>query len=200
MKILFAVLMFGASTVFAAASNTPDFIKECMDCHGPNGISLHQDLPSIAGASPYFIEATFAAYKYDLRKEVDSKYRFGDTERAPTNMVQIAKRLTDEQVAKAAKYFSKQAFVPAKQEYDKSLVQKGEKLHILKCEVCHKDGGSSPRQDAPILAGQWTTYLKNAVAMILEDERDIDERMARTVKNLSEDEWAALYAFYASQQ
>ena len=197
MKIIFILLIFGASSVFAAP---PDFINECMDCHGPNGISLHEDMPTIAGASPYFIEATFAAYKYDLRKKVDSEFRFGDMSRKPTNMVEIAKKLTDEQVQQAAKFFAKQLYIPAKQEFDAKLVNKGEKLHLLKCEKCHKDGGKSAHEDAPILAGQWTPYLKGAVAMILDENRDVDERMARTVKQLSEDEWAALYSFYASQQ
>ncbi|NNJ72479.1 MAG: hypothetical protein HKP09_04790 [Enterobacterales bacterium] len=197
MKTLFILLIFAASTTFAAA---PDFIKECMDCHGPNGISLHDDMPTIAGASPYFIEATFAAYKYDLRDKVESKYRFGDMAREPTNMVAIAKKLSDKQVQEAAKFFSKQLYIPAKQEFDPKLVNKGKKLHLLKCEKCHTKGGTSAMQDAPILAGQWTPYLKGAVAMILREDRDVDERMARTVKQLSDDEWAALFSFYASQQ
>ena len=197
MKIIIALIIFAASSVYAAQ---PDFIKECMDCHGPNGISLHKDLPTIAGASPYFIEATFAAYKYDLRKEVESEYRFGDMSRKSTNMVEIAKKLTDAQVQEAAKFFSRQMFIPAKQEFNAELVNKGEKLHLMKCEKCHTKGGSSAMQDAPILAGQWTPYLQNAVAMILDEARDVDERMARTVKQLTKDEWAALFAFYASQQ
>lgn len=197
MKLIIALLIFAASSVFAA---TPDFINECMDCHGPNGVSLNKDLPNIAGASPYFIEGTFAAFDYDLRKKVDSKYRFGDMARESTNMSKVAEKLTEAQVQQAAKFFSKQLYVPAKQEFDATLVNKGEKLHLMKCEKCHAKGGKSAMQDAPILAGQWTPYLKNAVSMILDEERDVDERMMRSIKQLTDDEWAALFAFYASQQ
>ncbi|MCP3673216.1 MAG: hypothetical protein GY829_01915 [Gammaproteobacteria bacterium] len=181
-------------------AGTPDFIIECMDCHGKNGVSLEPDVPSIAGISANFIEETFAAYIYDLRNSVESKYRLGDTSRAPTDMKKIAKKLTEDQIIEAAKYFAAKPYVAAKQDFDKSLVDKGEKIHIRKCEKCHGNGGSSVEEDAAILAGQWTPYLRNAIKHIVDSTRDVDMEMIKKVEKLSDEEWEALLNFYASQQ
>jgi len=192
-----SILLLSSSLVVAG---TPDFIQECMDCHGTNGISLESDVPTIAGSSAVFIEETFSAYRYDLRNSVESKYRLGDTSREATDMKKIAKRLTEEQVQQAAVFFSNLPFVAAKQDYDAKLAKIGEKIHSMKCEKCHENGGASPEDDASILAGQWTPYLRNAVKHILDNTRDVDERMARKVGKLTEKEWEALLNYYASQQ
>jgi sulfide dehydrogenase cytochrome subunit len=194
--IIVLVLLYGTS-VFA---DVPKHIQECMDCHGPQGISQHEDMPTIAGASANFIEETFAAYQYDMRKEVKSNYRFGDTSRKPTSMKKLAKTLNDDQISEAADYFSKLPFVAAKQPYDPEKAIMGKEIHMAKCEKCHAGGGRSAADDAPIIAGQWTPYLKSSVKMILGSKRDIDERMNRKVKELTDDAWDNLFNYYASQQ
>lgn len=196
-KLLISILFLCTSLVTA---NTPDFIRECMDCHGENGVSLEPDMPTIAGASAVFIEETFSAYKYDMRYTVKSKYRLGDTSRKPTDMKEIGEKLSDEQIQQAAEFFAKLPFVAAKQEFDAALVEKGKTIHDMSCEKCHRDGGTSPVDDAGILAGQWTPYLRNSVKYIINDSRDIDENMSRKVKKLTPDEWEALFNYYASQQ
>ena len=182
------------------SADTPDFINDCMDCHGKNGVSVEPDVPSIAGISATFIEETFAAYQYDMRNAVESKYRLGDTSRAPTDMKKIAKKLSEDQIIEAANYFAAKPFVAAKQDFDKSLVTKGEKVHIRKCEKCHQNGGSGVEEDAAILAGQWTPYLRNAIKHIVDESRDVDMEMTKKVEKLTDAEWDALLSFYASQQ
>ncbi len=187
------------SSSFTMAS-TPDYIQECMDCHGKNGISQESDIPSIAGFSTTFIEETFAAYHYDMRQAVRSKYRYGDTNRQPTDMKKIAEKLNEEQILKSAKFFSALPFVAAKQEFKTELVMVGKKLHEEQCEKCHSKGGASPEEDAAILAGQWTPYLRGAVKHIQSESRDVDFNMYRKVEELTDNEWEALLNYYASQQ
>ena len=135
-----------------------------------------------------------------MRNVVESKYRYGDTSRAPTNMRAITKKLSDEQISKVAKYFSSLPFVPAKQEFDPALAAAGEIIHLRKCEQCHKNGGNSPEEDAAILGGQWTPYLRSAIKHIQDDTRDVDMEMLKKINKLSDDEWESLLNFYASRQ
>jgi len=188
MKKILATLLttvVAISSSFTMAS-TPDYIQECMDCHGKNGISQKSDVPTIAGFSATFIEETFAAYHYDMREATDMK--------------KIAEKLTEEQILEAANFFSALPFVPAKQEFNSKLVMVGKKLHEDGCEKCHSNGGASPEEDAAILAGQWTEYLRGAVKHIVSESRDVDFNMYRKVEKLSDNEWDALLSYYASQQ
>jgi len=181
MKTLFISLVSSIILICSGAANasTPDFISECMDCHGLKGVSLESDMPTIAGISATFIEETFAAYKYDMRNTVESKYRLGDTSRPATDMKKIANKLTEEQVIEAAEYFSKLPFVAAKQDFDADLAKKGEKIHIRKCEKCHENGGSGAEEDAAILAGQWMPYLRSVFTHILDESRDVRHYLSR---------------------
>lgn len=195
--IFTSVILFSGSLTVA---NPPEFIRECMDCHGKNGLSQDSDIPIIAGVSAHFIEETFAAYKYDMRNTVNTKYRLGDTSRPETNMKKIGNKLSQEQIIEVAKYFSELPFVAAKQSFDAEQAIIGEKIHIRKCEKCHRNGGSSVEEDAAMLAGQWTPYLRNAVKHIVDKTRDVDIKMIDKVEKLSDEEWEALLNFYASQQ
>jgi len=178
----------------------PDFIQNCMDCHGENGVSKEPDVPTIAGFSATFIEETFAAYTYDMRNPVESRYRYGDTSRKPTDMRKIADTLNEDQIIKAAEFFESQTYVPAKQKFDASLVETGKKIHTDKCEKCHREGGKGREEDAAILAGQWTPYLRSAFKHIMNETRDVDVRMTKKVEKLGDEEWEALLNYYASQQ
>lgn len=197
MKSLIAlILIWSASTLLAL----PSHIQLCLDCHGPEGVSQHKDIPTIAGASPVFIEETFAAYLYDMRAEVKSKFRFGDTSRKETSMKKLSKELSEDQVAEAAAYFAKLPYKAVAQPFDAEKAKVGAAIHEERCERCHRDGGKSPADDASILAGQYTEYLKSAMVMIKKGKRDIDEEMNRTIKKLTDEEWEALLQYYASQQ
>jgi len=195
--MLISVILISGSLVIA---NTPDFIRECMDCHGEKGVSLESDMPSIAGISVTFMEETFAVYEYDLRNSVDSKYRLGDTSRPATSMKKIGEKLSEAQITEAAAYFAALPFVAAKQSFDPGKAKIGEKIHLSKCEKCHANGGSSASEDAAILAGQWTPYLRDAAKHILNKTRDVDMQMSKKVDKLSDEEWDALLNYYASQQ
>jgi len=181
-------------------ASTPGFIQECMDCHGSEGVSTESDIPTIAGASALFIEDTLIAYKEDLRPAIESKYRAGNTERTATDMKKIVELLSEEQLSEVADYFSKKPFVAAKQPFDAVFAKIGKKIHEKKCQKCHEDGGSSSEDDAGILAGQWTPYLKESMKHFLDASRETDKKMKKKIDKLSDKEWQALLDYYASQQ
>lgn len=199
MKKLFAVL-FIALPQMAFAGDAPEFMNQCFDCHGAKGISEHSEVPTIAGASAYFIESSLFAYKDDVRPAVKSKFYYGDTKRAETDMKTIVNKLTEDQIKQAAAYLEKQTFVPAKQPFSEQLAAAGKKVHSVRCEKCHGDGGSSIDDDSGILAGQWTPYLKASMEHFKSGTREMDKKMKQKVDDLSDIQWQALLAYYASQQ
>jgi len=199
MKKLLAVL-FVLCSPLVIAGEAPEFMNQCFDCHGAKGVSEHSEVPTIAGASAYFIESSLFAYKDDIRPAVKSKFFYGDTARAETDMKAIVGKLSEDQIKEAAAYFAKQKFVPAKQAFDKDLAAAGKKVHSIRCEKCHGDEGTSVDDDSGILAGQWTPYLKLSMEHFKAGTREMDKKMKQKVDKLSDVQWQALLAYYASQQ
>jgi len=185
---------------FALKAEVPDFILHCMDCHGENGVSEHSDVPTIAGLSAAYQEASLYAYKDGQRPAIPSSYRRGDLKRPKTDMKIIADKLDDEQITYIGLYFAAQRFVPAKQNFNPLLVEQGEKIHQSQCRRCHRQGGSRASDDAGLLAGQWSQYLKDTMKFYLDGTRETERKMKIKLDRLTEQQWQALLAYYASQQ
>lgn len=195
----FMVLIFAFVSNTPLAGETPN-VNICLDCHGPKGVSGHDKVPTIAGASAYFIESSLFAYKDEIRPSVQSKFFYGDTLRPETDMKTIVEKLSDEEISDIANYFSKQPFVPAKQPFNKDLVSLGKKIHAIRCDKCHGDNGTSADDDSGILAGQWTYYLKQSMDHYKDGSRQMEKDMKKKIDKLSDKQWLALLAYYASQQ
>ena len=164
----------------------------CAGCHGTNGNSVGPASPIIAGMDKAVFVETMEAFKSD---EIYS-----------TIMGRIAKGYETAEFEKMAKFFKGQEFVAAKQSFDEGLVKEGAKLHDKYCEKCHAEGGkiTPDEEEYYILAGQWTPYLKYAMADFLEGTRTMPKKMKKKVDSLMKKEGdkgiAAINAFYASQQ
>ncbi len=163
----------------------------CAGCHGVGGTSVGPASPIISAMYPdYFIEIMEG---------------FRDGEIYSTIMGRIAKGYTDEEIELMAEYFHQQPFATADQEFDPELADEGAKLHNRYCKKCHAEGGR-PLEDEEyyILAGQWTPYLKAAMADFTEERRPIDRKMKKQLDKLLESEGKegleALFAFFASQR
>jgi sulfide dehydrogenase cytochrome subunit len=61
--IVGASLFLGWTAVAVAAPNGADLAKKCERCHGDNGNSDKEQVPSIAGFSTSYFIDTMAAYK-----------------------------------------------------------------------------------------------------------------------------------------
>ena len=201
LALIAGALALGLS-LCASAADAPELVsgasarmlsETCAGCHGTDGASLGPASPTIGGMEgEYFIEVMEG---------------FRDDEIYSTIMGRIAKGYTDEEIALMGTFFAGKEFVPAKQEFDKDLVDKGAKLHDKYCEKCHSEGGvvlEDEDEEYYILAGQWTPYLHNAVSDFRDDRRPIPKKMRSKLGKLldkqGDDGLKALFAYYASQQ
>jgi sulfide dehydrogenase cytochrome subunit len=162
---------------------------------------MEGDVPTIAGVSPFVLEEYMFEYRDEARPCPDSKYRSGDTDRPATNMCNVAKELSEDEIPEIAEYYSGKTFVAAKQEFDAALAATGEGIHKRECEKCHSDGGSYADDDAGILAGQWMPYLEQVFADYASGERGMaEDKMQEKVDALDAESTKALLHYYASQQ
>lgn len=195
-------LICGAVLLSAAANADLEAIeKGCNECHGEDGMSTENDVPSIAGISPFILEEYMFEYRDEARICRESKYRSGDLERPATDMCAIAKDLSEEDTTAIAEYYGSKDFVAAQQEFDADKAAAGESLHKKHCKKCHADSGSYADDDASILAGQWMPYLEQVFADYASGDRSmLDDKMKEKTDPLSADDVDALIHFYGSQQ
>ncbi len=191
-----------AGFVLSAAHAAPDpaVLKECTDCHGDKGISTHDDIPTVAGMSELYLSDNLRFYKNKERACRESKYRDGDTNRPATTMCDVVAKLTDDQIDQLAAYYAGLPFQKAKQPFDQAKADHGAEVHDRYCEKCHENAGSSSADDAGLLAGQWTKYLKGAFEEYDSGKRLMTEKMQVKYEQIGADEKEALLHFYASQQ
>lgn len=168
--------------VWGAAVN--ELMQTCSACHSENGIPLSRNIPIIAG-QPFSVIA-------------DALLLFADGERPCTAMCAIAAALSPLEQEALANYLEQQAFTPAAQEFEPALAALGAELHMgNSCETCHSQGGRNGNGMAPILAGQRTPYLRDALDQIKAGKRSGPKVMNQAVRSLSNDEIEALLNFYA---
>lgn len=178
----------------ARSADLDALVKLCESCHGEGGNSRIPIFPSIAGYSYESFLDKMITYRENERIAEEFQ-RSGEPETVMSNM---ARRLSGEEAAALATYFSAQKFVPVQQPVDRQLARQGEILHQEKCERCHSRNGAVPAGDASILAGQWTQYLRLQFQNIASGKRIASASMRRRLKKLSENEIEALLNFYAS--
>ena len=178
-----------ASGVVAAAPRSGSMLSHtCAGCHGTNGNSAGDVMPSLAGMDKRYLYKAMM----DFRSEA----------RPSTIMGRIARGYSDEEIAAIASYFSGQEWRQAPGEVNSKLVAEGKAIHEDQCESCHADGGRENKDEVPRLAGQWQPYIY----LQLRDMHDIDFegvqpiKMRQRVQKLSQEELEALSHYYASQK
>lgn len=178
-----------------AAADFVSLVQSCEHCHGKDGNSTTPDVPIIAGYSKEGFFNTMDVFREDDRIAKEF-HKPGEPE---TVMNDIAKQLSDKDVDALADYFSKRKFISALQNVDSELAKRGEIIHKKSCERCHTDNGAHPVEDASILAGQWTPYLRRQFDNFLSGKRLAPRTMLRRIKELSKEDIEALLQFYARE-
>lgn len=211
-QVLLLAIGFAGSAFGAPPNATPDAgpdatlgaglgerVAQCADCHGADGVSAHEDVPTIAGQDAAFLEKALRTYREWGRPCIKSGYRAGDTTRPKTDMCRIAEGLSDEDMRALAEHYAAQPFRAAPQPFDPVLAETGAALHQKYCDGCHGDGGDHADR-GPRLGGQWVTYLKTAIRFVPTGEHLVPPAMESTVIDLSSEDIDALMHYYASQQ
>ena len=198
---LFLVLsMVFVQTGTVSAAELDAMIETCNGCHGDDGVSQWNDMPTIAGIDEFAHSEALYVYRDEARPCAESAFRQGDTSRPATTMCAVVRDMTDEDIEAIAAHYAALPFVPAEQEFDAALAAAGEAIHARGCDRCHSDGGSNPDDSASILAGQWMGYLETTFADYAAGERDQPAAMKVQLDELSADDVRALLHYYASQQ
>jgi sulfide dehydrogenase cytochrome subunit len=190
---LIGSLLLFSNSVFATDIVT--LVTMCEGCHGKDGNSTQPDVPIIAGFSHEGFLNTMDVFRENERIAI----RFHKPGEPETVMNEIAQGLSDKDVEALADYFSKRPFIAARQTTDAAQAARGEIIHKQKCEKCHYGNGADPVEDAAILAGQWTIYLRRQFNNILSGKRIVPRSMLRRIKKLSAEDIEALLHFYALQ-
>jgi len=197
----FVLIALGlACSAAAAAADVSALVKTCDDCHGEKGVSRWSDVPTIAGVSPVVLSDAIGSYRSKERPCEPSEYRQGDKTRQKVSMCTVAGKLSDAEVDAVGQYYAKQRFVAAKQPFDAALAKQGKAIHDRDCEKCHTDNARDPAEDAGILAGQWTGYLKAEFANFKAGKREQPKKMKVKLDKLTDQDIKALLNFYASLQ
>lgn len=184
-----ALVVSGLLLMGSAQAESPSgraLAYTCAGCHGTNGNSNGPATPSIAGMSALFLEEAMLAYKAE--------------ERPSTIMARIAKGYSDEEITAMSAFFAEQEFVPAKQEADAALAEKGAAIHDDSCSKCHEDGGTVADDDAGFLQGQWSTYVHYSLQDFRAGNRESEKKMMKKIEELKADpaNFDALIEYYKS--
>lgn len=184
----------------AVAADLDAITKDCNDCHGDGGVSEWSDVPTIAGISAFVLSDALYLYRDEERPCEESKYRRGDTERPATDMCAVTADMSDDDIEAVAEHYAELSFEAAKQEFDAALAETGKGIHEQECENCHADSGRDAEEDASVLAGQWSDYLREQFEFYAAGKRPQPEKMEAKIKELSKENIEALLNFYASLQ
>lgn len=145
-----ALVTFGSvSTQAADASAGKAKAEICAACHGENGISQTENVPSLAGQPDQFIQWQLVFFRAGSRKN--------------EQMQPIAEEITNEDIRNLGAYFASLTPAKAPPDNDPDLSRKGaEAAAGRRCASCHLDSYAGTKGVAR-LAGQREEYLVKAL-------------------------------------
>lgn len=182
----------------AMAADLSNLVETCAACHGKDGVSTDPEVPTIAGLSPGYFEYNLAVYQKKERPCPEVKFGSGPNKGKKTDMCEVAKGLNDSDVAQVGKFFAGKKFIKANQPSDSTLAKKGKAIHDKNCEKCHANSGTEAKDDAGVLAGQWTNYLRKTFQEYKAGKRHMEQKMKPRIQELDEADIEALLNYYAS--
>lgn len=179
-------LVFFAGTAIAN-NNTEALSLNCNGCHGPEGVSHGEYIPSISGLNYRYFMSTMLKFKKD--------------ERLSTIMGRMARGYKLKELRAISRYFAGKNWGNAADKIDPALVRRGAGIHQEHCEECHQDDGRFQDKEIPRIAGQWGGYL----LLQLQDYQTGNpfmpqpEKMLQRLEPLDEEDLRALSHFYSSR-
>jgi len=184
-------LVLGLAAAFfvsgvALAQNIGERLQLCGSCHGEDGNSKLENIPSLAGQPEFFVTNQLFLMREGVRKVEP--------------MAPFVKDLTDEEMQALAKHY---AGLPAKQSeepIDQALAKRGAELAPAKrCASCHRPDLSGQDQ-MPRIAKQRVDYLIHSMKEFRDDKRSgADTNMTAAVVGVPDADLAALAHYAASR-
>lgn len=157
---------------------------DCAACHGENGEGRLTGVPRLDIQSPAYLADALRSFRAGTRQS--------------GTMMAAARRLDDADIETLAQQFGQQTPVSIADGPGAAIARNGiPERDIPACDSCH---GNTTRADHPRLAGQDAAYLATQLHLFktLGTDRGGSRAhiMAEVVRELSEDEIAALAAYY----
>ncbi len=198
-SLLAAAVVAGLSLAgYAIAADMVKLEETCTSCHGKDGASTESDVPIIGGMSQGYIEFNLAAYQKKIRPCPAAKVKTGPNKGKNMDMCEITKSLSEADITQLAKFYSGKKFARVVQNFDPELAKKGKSIHQQNCEKCHNNDGTDSKNDAGILAGQWTPYLRLTFEDYKSGKRHMEQKMKPNIDKLDKDGIEALLNYYSS--
>ena len=198
LRPVIGALLAGLALSGAAHAEVGALPESCVACHGKDGASTESDVPIIGGYSAKYLADSLTNYRNKARPCPETKYRDGPQKGQSTDMCSVAGKLSDADIAAIAGNLSGKPFVRAKQTADAAKAERGKRIHDAHCTKCHEDGGSSPDDDAGILAGQWMPYVKHTFEEFSSGARPLPKKMKPKFDELTPDDVDALINYFGS--
>jgi cytochrome c553 len=148
---ILAIASFGALPACAAdmAAGKAKAEEICAGCHGENGISQMENIPSLAGQLDQYIQWQLVYFRAGSRKN--------------EQMQPIVEPLTNEDVRNLGAYFASLTPPTAPKDDNLDLSEKGKQAAAgRRCASCHTDNFAGTKAVARI-AGQREEYLVKAL-------------------------------------
>jgi len=146
---LSAALIFGGSSHAADIAAGKEKAELCAGCHGDNGISQMENIPSLAGQPDQFIQWQLVYFRAGARKN--------------EQMQPIVEQLNNDDIRNLGAYFAQLAPPKAPADDNPDLSKKGAQAAVgRRCASCHTDSFAGTKAVARV-AGQRQEYLLKAL-------------------------------------
>jgi cytochrome c553 len=166
--VCLGVAALAAPVALAAGSAEAGATKAaaCQACHGPNGNSVNDQWPTLAGQNAVYIRTQLTDFHKQVRLNPSGL------------MTAMGATLSDQDIEDVAAYFSAQTLVGL--EADPSYWKAGEKLYrggdrtrsIPACMACHGPvGAGNPAAGYPALRAQRSGYTLQQLTAYAADQR-----------------------------
>jgi len=158
----------------------------CLGCHGIDGYrtvypSYH--VPKLGGQHEAYLVAALEGYRNHTRSH-------------PT-MIAQASSLSDADIKAVAAFFASRGDLQQGEAKSGPAIRRGEKKAAV-CTACHGPAGVSTMPNWPVLAGQHSDYLQQAIGQYQAGKRT-DPVMAGQAGALSRQDVEDLAAYFAAQ-
>lgn len=144
-----ALALVAIACVPTRAADIKEKAAVCAGCHGDNGISQTENIPSLAGQPDQFLQWQLVFFRAGSRKN--------------EQMQPIAEEITNEDIRSFGAHFSKLEPPKPAEDKDPDLSKKGAQVAAgRRCASCHTDSYVGTKAVAR-LAGQREEYLVKAL-------------------------------------
>lgn len=178
--------VFGASVALAQRMPIAERIQQCAACHGEDGNSRMENIPSLAGQPAFFVLNQLFLMREGVRK-VEA-------------MADIVKALTDEDLEALSQHFAKLPAKASDEKSDAAVIKRGAEVAAARrCNSCHGPKLAGVDQ-VPRVAKQRIDYLTVTLKSYRDNPRPgADTLMSSAVAGLADADLIALAQYAASQ-